>query len=106
MPLPHEPYSNYVATRPVKFNGLGLSPAEAKAKAARFEGAFPLLPEIPDIFPAWKSIVDSLGVIGKQVHDARLLAVCHVHAVANLLTFNVAHFVALTAFGPRVGIID
>ena len=42
-------------------------------------------------YPAWKALVNALGVIGKQVHDARLVAVCHVHAVTHLLTFNVAH---------------
>ena len=73
-------------------NGLGLSVIETEAKAATFEASFPLLPETPDIFPAWKAIVAALAVVGKQVHDARLVAVCHVHAVSHLLTFNVAHF--------------
>jgi len=45
-------------------------------------------------------------VVGKQVHDARLVAVCHVHAVTHLLTFNVAHFRRLTAFGPAVAVVD
>jgi hypothetical protein len=62
--------------------------------------------ETPDIFPAWKSMVEALGVIGKQVHDARLVAVCHVHGVANLLTFNIGHFTALGGFGPGVAIVD
>src|SRR4051794_15128538 len=42
-----------VATRPVVVNGLGLAVAVAEAKAADFESVFPLLPETPDIFPAW-----------------------------------------------------
>jgi hypothetical protein len=65
-----------------------------------------LLVETPDIFPAWKAIVMALGVIGKQVHDARLVAVCHVYAVTNLLTFNVRHFVRLSGFGPGVVVVD
>jgi hypothetical protein len=40
------------------------------------------------------------------VHDARLVAVCHVHGVKNLLTFNVAHFARLAAFGPGVVVVD
>lgn len=95
-----------VATRPTKINGLGLSADETKAKAAKFEVAFPLLPETPNIFPAWKSIVEALGVVGKQVHDARLVAVCHVHGVTNLLTFNVVHFAPLAKFGAGVMIVD
>jgi hypothetical protein len=67
---------------------------------------FPLLAETPDIYPAWKALVGALGVIGKQVHDARLVAVCHVHAVTHLLTFNVGHFTRLAGFGPGVAVVD
>ena len=92
--------------RPVKNNGLGLPLVAAEAKAANFEAMLPLLPDTPEIFPKWKAIVESLGIIGKQVHDARLVAVCHVHDVKNLLTFNAAHFAALTKFAPALTIID
>jgi predicted nucleic acid-binding protein len=68
-----------VATRPVAVNGLGLSTVDAEAQAATFEARFPLLAETPDVFPAWKALVGALNVIGRQVHDARLVAVCHVH---------------------------
>ena len=95
-----------VATRPASINGLGLSPLEAEAKVSAFEGAFPLLEEGPDIYPAWKSLVMSLGIVGKQVHDARLVAVCHVHRVTHLLTFNVSHFVRLAGFGPGIVVVD
>jgi predicted nucleic acid-binding protein len=94
-----------VATRPVAVNGLGLSTANAEALAATFEGRFPVLPETPDIYTGWKALVGSLGVIGKQVHDARLLAVCHVHAMTHLLTFNVAHFNRMAGFGPGVVVV-
>jgi predicted nucleic acid-binding protein len=95
-----------VATRPTAINGLGLSIAEAEAKAAIFEATFPLLPETPDIFPAWKAIVAALGVVGKLVHDARLVAVCHAHGVSHLFTFNVAHFTRLATSGPPLTVLD
>jgi predicted nucleic acid-binding protein len=95
-----------LATRPKAVNGLGLSVTEAEAKSAVFEGKFPLLAETPDIYPAWKAIVGALGVIGKRVHDARLVAVCHVHGVPQLLTFNVAHFVGMAGFGPGIVVVD
>lgn len=95
-----------VATRPIGVNGLGLSATEADAKAAVFEAAFRLLPDTPDIHPAWKGIVSALGVIGKTVHDARLVAVCHVHTVGGILTFNVGHFTRLTSHGPPVAVTD
>ncbi len=48
------------ATRPAAVNGLGLPAAAAEAKAAGFEATFPLLPETPDIYPAWKTLVAAL----------------------------------------------
>jgi predicted nucleic acid-binding protein len=95
-----------MATRPTAVNGLGLSIGDAEAKAAIFEATFPLLVETADIFPAWKALVSALGIIGKQVHDARLVAVCHVHAVTHLLTFNVPHFFRMAGYGPGVIVVD
>ena len=94
------------ATRPVSANGLGLAAATAEGLGATFEASFSLLDETPNIYPAWKALVMALGVIGKQVHDARLVAVCHVHGVTHLLTFNVSHFVRMAGFGPGVVVVD
>jgi predicted nucleic acid-binding protein len=94
-----------MATRPTAANGLGLSAAEASSKAADFETTFRMLPDTPDIYPAWKTLVDALGVVGKQVHDARLVAVCHVHRMTHLLTFNVGHFARLASFGPGLAVV-
>jgi predicted nucleic acid-binding protein len=94
------------ATRPLAVNGLGLEPAAAEEKAALFEAAFPLLPDTPDVYPTWKSLVHAGGVIGKQVHDARIVAVCRVHGVTNLLTFNVAHFTRLANLEPGLTVVD
>lgn len=95
-----------VATRPQAINGLGLSVSEAEAKAAVFEGTFPLLAETPAIYPQWKRLVGALGVVGKQVHDARLVAVCHAYDVRHLLTFNVSHFARLAEFEPGIVVVD
>lgn len=95
-----------VATRPVAVNGLGLSAVNTEAQAATFEARFPLLSETSDIYLAWKALVEAHGVIGKRVHDARLIAVCHAHAVTHLLTFNVAHFVPMAGFGPGLVVVD
>jgi predicted nucleic acid-binding protein len=95
-----------VATRPTARNGLGLSTVDAEAEAAGFEATFSLLAENPDIYPVWKGLVGALGVVGKQVHDARLVAVCHAHGVTHLLTFNVGHFTRMAGFGPGVVVVD
>jgi predicted nucleic acid-binding protein len=94
------------ATRPISANGLGLSAAEAEVKAAVFEAAFALLAETPDIYPAWKSLVSALGVIGKQVYDARLVVVCQIHGISHVLTFNAAHFRRLATFGPGAVVVE
>jgi predicted nucleic acid-binding protein len=95
-----------VATRATSLNGLGLSTVDAEAQAATFEARFPVVAETPDIFPAWKALVSALSIIGKQVHDARLMAVCHVHGLTHMLTFNVPHFVRLATFGPAAVVAD
>lgn len=95
-----------VATRPISVNGAGLSITEAVKHAETFEARFALLAETPDIFVAWKALVGALSIIGKQVHDARITAVCHVHAVTHLLTFNATHFGRMAAFGPGVIVVD
>jgi predicted nucleic acid-binding protein len=94
------------ATRAVAANGLGLAATAAEGLAATFEASFTLLEETPAIFPAWKALVAALGVIGKQVHDARLVAVCHTHGVSHLLTFNVGHFTRMAGFGPGLVVVD
>ena len=95
-----------VATRPLANNGLGLSTAEAEAKAIVFEAVFPLLPETAAIYPAWKALVATLGIAGKQVHDARLVAVCHVHQITHMLTFNVSHFTRMAGAPPGLIVVD
>lgn len=76
--------------------------AQASAVAAAFEATFPMLDETPAVYPAWRTLVESVEVVGKQVHDARLVAVCQVHGVKGVLTFNVAHFARLAS--PETGI--
>jgi predicted nucleic acid-binding protein len=94
------------ATRPTAANGLGLSAAAAETKAAGFEMTYPLVAETPDIYLAWKALVQSAGVTGKHVFDARLVAVCHVNQVMYLLTFNLAHFARLANIGPGLTVVD
>lgn len=95
-----------VATRPTPANGLGLTTAEAEILSTGFETSFPLLEETFEIYTAWKDLVSSLGVTGKQVHDARLVAVCHAQVVTHLLTFNMGHFARMAGHGPGLTVID
>ncbi len=81
-----------VATRPRDDNGLGMTPARAASEIATLRRFFRLLPSTPDVLEAWQRIVVRLGIVGKQTHDAHLVAVMQIYSVTNILTFNTAHF--------------
>lgn len=91
-----------VATRPAAVNGLGLSAAQAAAEVSRMLRLFPLLDDSPAIFPEWQRLVTAHAVMGKNGHDARLVAAMLVHGVTHLLTFNTADF---TRF-PGITVLD
>jgi predicted nucleic acid-binding protein len=81
-----------VCTRPVQQNGLGMTPAQVQTEITQLERLFVLLEEGPDIFQEWKRIVTQYQVIGKNAHDARLVAAMNVHKVGSILTLNTQDF--------------
>jgi predicted nucleic acid-binding protein len=81
-----------VMTRPTTRNGLGLTTAEAESEVRAIELVMRLLPETEGAYREWRRIVLEHSVRGVQVHDARLVAVMHVHNVRHVLTLNVADF--------------
>jgi predicted nucleic acid-binding protein len=81
-----------VATRPRDVNGLGMSAVDASVVARRIESTFPLLPDAPAILPHWRNLVDTYGVIGRQVHDTRLVAVVLTYGLTGIVTLNTRHF--------------
>lgn len=93
-----------VATRPVADNGLGLSVVETAQELNRLKVVFRLLPDTPGIFTEWEQLVIRYQVMGKQAHDARLVAAMKAHGLTHLLTFNTAdfkRFTEITAVNPR-----
>jgi len=83
--------------------GLGLTPAEADAKIDELMRLFPLLPDRASIFVRWKRLVRQAGVSGKQVHDARLAAVCAVHGC--VMTFNDTDFARYGVLVPGLTVL-
>jgi predicted nucleic acid-binding protein len=81
-----------VCTRPTSVNGLGKTAAEAAAELASLEALFPTLDEAPAIYDTWERLVTSTPVVGKNGHDARLVAAIMVHGLTHLLTFNSQDF--------------
>jgi predicted nucleic acid-binding protein len=94
-----------VATRPTAVNGLGFSTAQATAELVRVQSLFPLLADTPAVFPEWQRLVSAHGVMGRNAHDARLVAAMTVHGITHLLTFNMGHFArfsGITVLDPAV----
>ena len=95
-----------VATRPLLSNGLGLSNAQVNLMTVKIEATFKMLDESPAIYKAWKLLVDVGNVVGTQVHDARLVAVCQVYGISRILTFNIGHFKRLAQFVEGLEVVD
>jgi predicted nucleic acid-binding protein len=81
-----------VATRPTGVNGLGFSSSQTEAEVSKIESLLTVLPDSPAIHPEWRRLVVTHSVLGKQVHDARIVAAMNVHKVTHILTFNLDDF--------------
>ncbi|NJN12466.1 MAG: type II toxin-antitoxin system VapC family toxin [Richelia sp. RM2_1_2] len=79
-------------TRPVERNGLGMTVSDSDAALADIEGIFTVLPDIPAIYVQWRRLVVVYGVMGVNVHDARLVATMLVYNLTHILTFNTKDF--------------
>ncbi len=78
-----------VATRPLTSNGLGLTPSDAlELLEKEIEPICSALAEPAPVYAELKRLVSTYGVSGKQVHDARLIAMMMVWQIDNLLTLN------------------
>jgi len=92
-----------VATRPVEANGLGLGAGDALANVKAFRGRLRLL---VDTEPSWdrlQALVATYGCLGKQIHDANVVATALSSGVTKLVTANIGHF---TRFATEIEIID
>ena len=77
-----------IATRPLEQNGLGLSATEAQKHLTEFETTLALRTDIPAVYPEWMHLVSDRAVMGKNAHDARIVAAMVAHGISHLLTFN------------------
>lgn len=83
-----------VATRPQTANGLGWTAFRTNEAVNALLRQMPVLEDTPGVFLFWRSLVVAHGILGKRVHDARIVALMHVHRVTHLLTFNTGDFPA------------
>lgn len=82
-----------VCTRPATARGgLGLGVEATERRVRLLERHFPILPDLPAIYPQWKTLALAYRIEGVEVHDARLVAAMKAHGVTHLLTLNVKDF--------------
>ena len=65
----------------------------------RIEKMFRVLDDFASVYKRWKDLVTSHSVRGRQVHDARLVALMLEHKIGNILTFNVDDFARYSEIG-------
>ena len=82
-----------VATRPTSANGLGLTCAETDAAIIKIETLLEFLPEPADVGTRWRVLANTHSIVGKQAHDARLVAWMQAQSASAILTLNKQHFV-------------
>jgi len=66
--------------------------SDSDAALADIEGIFSVLPDTPAIYVQWRRLVVVYGVMGVNVHDARLVATMLVYNLTHILTFNTKDF--------------
>jgi len=78
-----------VATRPQVNNGLGLAPNEAlQLLQQEIEPICSIIAELDSTYGELKHLIAKYAVVGKQVHDARLVALMISWQIENILTLN------------------
>lgn len=81
-----------VASRPVAVNGLGLSGEDAVANVEQFLECMEVLAEGPATTRSLMDLIVTGPSVGKQVHDANVVAVALAHRAVAIVTDNTRHF--------------
>jgi predicted nucleic acid-binding protein len=92
-----------VATRPVEVNGLGLVLNDALANVAAFLGRLRLLLEPESSWNRLRDLIQAYSCLGKQIHDANVVATALASGVTRLVTANAARF---SRFASEIEVID
>jgi predicted nucleic acid-binding protein len=77
-----------VATRSIPDRGLGMDQATADSELAKVVSAIEILYDSPAVLSELRRLVITHRVIGKSIHDTKLVAAMNANGVKNILTFN------------------
>lgn len=92
-----------VLTRPISANGMGLSPSDAIEFIERdIEPICTVVADLSDAYDELKHLIRIYQVSGKQVHDARLVAMMLAWQIDNILTLNDRDFRRYEAEGIKI----
>ncbi len=69
-----------------------MQPAAAIVEIQRLRRTFQVLEGLLGISDTWEKLVGQHLILGKQAHDANLVATMLVHGVKRILTFNGSDF--------------
>jgi len=92
-----------VTTRPVDVNGLGMSGGDAVANVEQFLGAMMILSEGSGTTAKLLALIGTRTAVGKQVHDAHVVAVALAHNATAIVTDDPGHF---ARFASTIAIED
>lgn len=81
-----------VVTRPVQVNGFGLAAEDAVANVEQLLDDMELLPEDGATTHRLVDLVAQGSAVGKQVHDANVVAAALAHQAGAIVTSNTRHF--------------
>lgn len=82
-----------VATRPTSNNGLGLPSGEVlRLIESGIETVSGIMLDVNATYSEFKRIVSKYNVVGKQVHDARLVALMLTRKIDTILSLNARDF--------------
>jgi predicted nucleic acid-binding protein len=73
-------------------NGFSLSSEQGDELLRLVERLFPILPDVPAVYPEWRRLINTFKVMGIQVHDARLVAVMKMYGINHIMTLNTVDF--------------
>jgi predicted nucleic acid-binding protein len=91
-----------VATRPAEKNGLGLNLPDALGNVRAIRERTTLLAEDSKVADRLFGLLGDVQCLGKQVHDANLVATMLVHGIGTVVTMNLEDF---TRFERYVSLI-